>query len=110
MSLFFDADWFDARLAERGLDRAALALAAGIERAELHRVFTNERLPTAEELKAFAECLGADLVKVTLHSGVANRGEENPEADTSDRIESIEARLAAIDDWLDEFENAKKRA
>ena len=25
MSLFFDADWFDVRLAERGFDRGALA-------------------------------------------------------------------------------------
>ena len=73
MALFFDADWFDARLSEKGLDRAALAIAAGIERAELHRIFTNERAPTAEELSAFTTVLGADLVEVTLRSGVSSR-------------------------------------
>lgn len=107
MSLFFDADWFDAKLAERGLDRAALAVAAGLERAELHRIFTNERAPTAEELNQFAPVLGADLVEVTLRSGVATRTAD-PAAGAEDRIDSIEARLDAIDNWLKEFEASKK--
>lgn len=107
MSLFFDADWFDAKLAERGLDRAALAVAAGLERAELHRVFINERAPTAEELSTFATVLEADLVEVTLRSGVATRT-AGPDAGAKVRIEDIEARLDAIDDWLKEFEAGKK--
>jgi len=107
MSLFFDADWFDAKLGERGLDRAALAVASGLERTELHRIFTNERAPSAEELATFATVLAVDLVEVTLRSGVAPRG-PNPEAGAVDRIESIEARLDAIDNWLKEFEASKK--
>ncbi len=109
MALFFDAEWFDARLSDRGLDRAALALAAGIDRAELHRLFTNERSATAVELKAFADVLQSDIVEVTLRAGVSER-EPQPGADASDRIESIEERLNAIDDWLAEFEAGKKRA
>lgn len=108
MSLFFDADWFDAKLAERGLDRAALAIAAGLERGELHRIFTNERAPTGEEMNVFADVLQTDVLEVTLRSGVAKRAD--PEAGASGRIEDIEARLKAIDDWLDAFEKAKKRA
>ena len=107
MSLFFDADWFDAKLAERGLDRAALALAAGLERTDLHCIFTNERAPAAEELSAFATVLGADLVEVTLRSGVATRTAD-PAAGAATRIEDIEARLDAIDNWLKEFEAGKK--
>ena len=107
MSLFFDADWFDAKLSERGLDRAALAVAAGLERADLHLIFTNERAPTAEELSTFATVLSADLVEVTLRSGVATRTAD-PDAAPNARIEDIEARLDAIDDWLKEFEASKK--
>jgi hypothetical protein len=109
MSLFFDANWFDAKLAERGLDRTALAAAAGIERSDLHALFVNERAPNAAELSAFAQVLNVDLLEVTLRSGVAKRepaGEESSAA----RIESIEARLDAIDSWLEEFERATKRA
>jgi hypothetical protein len=107
MSLFFDADWFDAKLAERGLDRAALAVAAGLERSDLHRIFTNERAPTAEELSTFAAVLSADLVEVTLRSGVATRTAD-PAAGAETRIDDIEARLDAIDNWLKEFEAGKK--
>ena len=107
MSLFFDVEWFDARLAARGLDRATLAQSAGIERAELQRIYANERMATAEELRAFAVALEVDLVEVTLRSGVSERAD--PEADTSSRIENIEARLKAIDDWLDELEQSAKR-
>jgi hypothetical protein len=107
MSLFFDADWFDAKLAELELDRAALAIAAGLERGELHSIFTNERQATAEELNVFGRVLRTDLFEIRLRSGIA----QPPEAeDTSGRIESIEARLNAIDDWLAEFEKTKKRA
>ncbi len=108
MSLFFDADWFDAKLGERGLDRASLAIAAGLDRADLHGVFTNERVATAAELNAFATCLGVDLVEVTLRSGVAER--EASQTDTEGRIESIEARLNEIDNWLAEFERAQKKS
>ncbi len=105
MSLFFDAAWFDAKLTARNLDRAALAIAAGIDRGELHGIFTNERAPTLEEMESFARVLETDLLEITLRSGVAERAPAG--ADTADRIESIEARLKAIDDWLAEFEQKK---
>lgn len=110
MSLFFDADWFDARLAERGLDRASLAAASGLDAAELRAVYRNERAPSRLELNAFTQVLGAELIEVTLRSGVAARdGEANPDAGA--RIESIEARLDAMDQWIEAFEReTRKRA
>jgi transcriptional regulator with XRE-family HTH domain len=109
MALFFDAEWFDQRLAKRGIDRIGLAVAAGIERAELHRIFTNERSPSAAEIAEFARVLETDVLEITIRSGVAVR-ESAPDADHGDRIESIEARLDAIDTWLAEFEASKKKA
>ena len=111
MSLFFDADWFDARLAERWLDRNALAACAHIDASELERLFTNERAPSAQELQAFANLLSADLVEVTLRAGVASRAApDSGEATSATRIEDIEARLDAVDAWLEEFEASRKRA
>lgn len=109
MSLFFDANWFDARLAERWLDRSALAACAGIDDSELDRLFTNERAPSAQELEAFAALLSADLIEVTLRAGVAARASTSEET-TSRRIEDIEARLDAVDAWLEAFEASRKRA
>jgi hypothetical protein len=108
MSLFFDAAWFDARLTARRAERGDLAAAAGLDRAELHRVFTNERAATAQELQAFAAFLDADLVEVALRSGVTQRGAEVA-VDSQARISSIEARLDQIDDWIAELESQTKR-
>ncbi|WP_395644701.1 DNA-binding protein [Terricaulis sp.] len=107
MSLFFDADWFDAKLEERGLDRNALAASAGLDRTQLHAVYINERALEPAELRAFAALLGADLIEVSLKSGIAARPFE-PAADPDARLANFEARLDAIDDWLNELE--RKRA
>ena len=109
MSLFFDAEWFDAKLAQHGLDRTALALAAGLERSDLHLVFTNERAATAAELAVFADVLKAGIIEVTLRAGVATRAPARADDPTA-RIDDIEARLDAIDSWLAQFESRKKHA
>lgn len=110
MSLFFDVAWFENRIASLAMDRAALALASGIDTRDLDRLFANERTPNAAELAALAQALRVDLLEVSLRSGVAERGGP-ASGDTSARIESIEARLDAMDAWLEEFErSARKRA
>jgi transcriptional regulator with XRE-family HTH domain len=109
VALFFDADWFDVRLAERGVTRAALAEAAGLASLDLDRVYRNARAPSAQELSAFAGVLGVDLVEVSLRAGVSSREAVDP-ASPSARIESIEARLDALDDWIAELEKTRKRA
>jgi len=106
MSLFFDAEWFDARLLECGRDRAALGACAGLAPSELHQIYTNARVATPAELTAFAALLGGDLVEITLRAGVSERPASG---DASARIESIEARLSAIDEWLAELEARAKQ-
>ena len=54
-------------------------------------------------MAAFADVLNADLVEVSLRCGAAAR-EPAHEGTASARIESIEARLDAMDAWLAEFE------
>lgn len=110
MSFFFDAAWFDARLAQCGIDRNALAARTGIERNALHQLFANERAATSQELQALADALAANLVEVTLRAGVSVRVREEEQATPAARIEDIEARLDAIDHWLEEFERTRKRA
>ena len=60
MALFFDADWFDARLGERGPVARALAAAAGLSAADLALVFKDQRELSAGEVAVFAELLGVD--------------------------------------------------
>ncbi|HXQ12368.1 MAG TPA: DNA-binding protein [Caulobacteraceae bacterium] len=95
MALFFDSDWFEAKLAERGLTRAALAAGAGMGEAELALAFKDQREVSAAEVAAFAELLGASPRDVAEHAGVST---PLPSANALEaRLVRIEARLAAIE-------------
>ena len=91
MALFFDADWFDARLGERGLSRAVLAAAAGLSAAELAEVFKDQRELSAGQVAAFAELLGVTAAEVAERAGVSTP------LPARDRIAELEARVSALE-------------
>jgi uncharacterized protein YceH (UPF0502 family) len=95
MALFFDADWFDARLAERGLSRAVLAAAAGISGEDLALVFKDQRELSAAEVAVFAELLGEGAAEVAAHAGISTPvpGQD----DAAARIAALERRVAALE-------------
>lgn len=94
MALFFDKEWFDARLAERGLSRAVLAAVAGIDQAELALVWKDQRELSTAEVAAFAELLGVTGAEVALHAGIST---PTPGADPLSRIVELERRVAALE-------------
>ncbi|MCR5877659.1 helix-turn-helix domain-containing protein [Phenylobacterium sp. J367] len=89
MALFFDAEWFDARLAERGLSRQVLAAAAGMAQGDLALVFKDQRELSAGEVAVFAELLGVDPREIADRAGISTPvpGQASP----------VEARLAALE-------------
>ena len=95
MALFFDADWFDARLGERGLGRAVLAAAAGLGEDELAEVFKDQREISAGQVAVFAELLGVTAAEVAAHAGVSTPlpGGQDP----AQRIAALERRVAALE-------------
>jgi hypothetical protein len=109
MALFFDAAWVDARLAELQLDRTVLANAAGLSREDLALIIGNEREATGAEIRAFAALLQVDLVEMSLKCGVAARTPPSGDADPAERLDQLNARLDAIDDWLAEFERETRK-
>lgn len=95
MALFFDAPWFDQRLAERGISRSVMAAAAGLGSAELALVFKDQREISAAETAIFAELLGVSVEEVALHAGVST-----PVADAGgpeERVTALEARVAVLE-------------
>jgi hypothetical protein len=94
MALFFDAPWFEARLAERGLTRAALAAAGAMSEADLALVFKDQRELSAAEVAAFAEMLGVGAAEVASRAGVSTP------TPSIDRLARIEARLERIEALL----------
>jgi transcriptional regulator with XRE-family HTH domain len=95
VALFFDVAWFEARLAERGIGRAALAAGAGLSEAELGLVFKDQRELSAAEVAALAELLGVATAEIARRAGVST---PVPGADVLEaRLARIEARLAAVE-------------
>jgi hypothetical protein len=94
MALFFDAQWFDERLAERGLSRAVLAAVSGLGEADLALVYKDQWELSAAEVAAFAELLGVTPAEVALRAGVST---PTPGQDPLARIAALEARVAALE-------------
>jgi hypothetical protein len=74
MGIFFDQDWFDARLKAAGYTRAGLAQAAGMTADEIEMVFADRRELEGAEVHAIARFLAVDPREVANRSGVADPG------------------------------------
>jgi hypothetical protein len=96
MALFFDAEWFDARLGERGLSREVMAAAAGMSAADLGLVFKDQREISAGEVAVFAELLGVEAAEVAKRAGVSTPAPGQAGA-TNGRIVALERRVAALE-------------
>lgn len=103
MALFFDAAWFDAKLAERGLSRRVMAAAAGLSEADLALVFKDQRELSAGEVAAFAELLGEPAAEIARQAGVST---PVPGASLDERVGQLEAKVAALEAELSRLKGA----
>lgn len=94
MALFFDQTWFDARLSERGLEKAVLAAVSGMSEAELALVWKDQRELSAREVAAFAELLGVTGAEIANRAGIST---PVPGADPLARIAELERRIATLE-------------
>lgn len=78
MGIFFDQDWFDARLKAAGLTRGAIAQAAGMTIDEVEMVFSDRRELGSGEVHAIARVLAVDPCEIASRSGLADPGEQAP--------------------------------
>jgi hypothetical protein len=75
MGIFFDQDWFDARLEAAGLNRGAMARAAGMTIDEIEMVFSDRRELEGGEVHAIARVLDADPREVASRAGASDPDE-----------------------------------
>jgi cyanate lyase len=96
MALFFDAPWFEAKCAERGLSHAAMAAVAGLSEDELALVFKDQREVSAGQVAAFAELLGVSAAEVASRAGVSTPapGAVSP---TDAKLAALERRVAMLE-------------
>lgn len=99
MALFFDAAWFDGKLAERGLSRSIMAAVAGLSDEDLALVFKDQRELSAGQVAAFAELLGVSAAEVANYAGIATPTPRAP-SPADARLEALERRVAALEERL----------
>ncbi len=102
MALFFDQEWFDAKLTERGLNRLALAAILGISTPELDAMWKDQREISPREVTLLAEILG-----VTTQEIAARGGASTPIPKSADDMGAVLARLDALDARLQKLERGQ---
>ena len=95
MALFFDRQWFEAKLAERTLSQRVMAAAAGMSEAELVLVFKDQRELSAEEVGIFADLLGVPPTQIAHYAGVSTPvpGQD----DLASRLLALEKKVAGLE-------------
>ncbi|WP_439814121.1 hypothetical protein [Zavarzinia sp. CC-PAN008] len=101
MALFFDAAWFDARLAELGASRDDLANALQVRSGDLTLIFKDQRELMPQEVARAAAFFRVTPEVVVRHAGAGTLmpqpevDEQRPLAARVDRLEQRIARLEA---------------
>lgn len=107
MALFFDQEWFDAKLGEAGLTRDTVATALGLSRVQVDEIWKDQRELVPREVSLLAQLLGAAPAEVANKAGVSTPVPAAPAASPSaGDQQALTARLDAMDARLTRMERA----
>lgn len=90
MALFFDSEWFDARLAASGLKRDDLGAALGLGETEIAEIWKDQREIGTAQVRIMAALLGVAPHDIAKHAGVST---PVPRESDNDRLARIETEL-----------------
>jgi len=105
MALFFDADWFDAKLKARGATRDDLAKVLRLSLAELGDLWKDQRELKSHEVLAIAQFLDAPPAEIAERAGVSTPVPLAP-ADataTAAKLEELNGRLIKLERMMVEL-------
>jgi transcriptional regulator with XRE-family HTH domain len=102
MALFFDTEWFEARLKAAHLSRGDVARALGLSDSEIAEVWKDQRELSTRDVAMLAALLAATPHDIAHHAGVSTPVPKPSIAitDLAARLERVEAELLAIKETL----------
>lgn len=105
MALFFDADWFDAKILARETTRQELADHLGITMNELGELWKDQRELKSHEVLAIARFLGATAQEVADHAGISTPVPQVPAdaVETAAKLEELNGRLIRLEKMMIEL-------
>jgi hypothetical protein len=116
MGIFFDQDWFEARLKAVGADRPTLARAAGMTLDELDLVFRDMRELGSFETAAFADVLMTSVQDVAERAGASDavlaaapRSDTNGDEGGAPGLMATREMIAGLHERIDRLESLLER-
>ena len=105
MALFFDAEWFDAKLQARGTTRQALADQLVLTMNELGELWKDQRELKSREVLAIARFLGATPQEIANRAGISTPVPQVPvdAAETAAKLEELNGRLIKLERMMVEL-------
>jgi len=100
MALFFDSEWFDARLAARNLSRADAAKALGLNAEQIADLWKDQRELSVRDVRVLAQLLGEPPQEVATRAGVSTPVPVDPPADPSAALADLSERLNRVERTL----------
>ena len=103
MALFFDQEWFDAKLKEAGRSRDEVASALRLSRVEVEEIWKDQRELAPQEVGVLAQVLAVSPAEVANKAGVSTPvpSTSSPvpagDSDIITRLAEMDARLARIE-------------
>jgi transcriptional regulator with XRE-family HTH domain len=100
MALFFDSDWFDARLAALGFERRDVAAALGLTFEQVGEMWKDQRELSAADVRALARLLQIAAPEIATRAGVST---PVPELESDEAMAKVNERLDRIERALAEI-------
>jgi transcriptional regulator with XRE-family HTH domain len=105
MALFFDAEWFDAKLQAHKTTRQQLADHLGITLAEIGELWKDQRELKAHEVLAIAQFLRSSPQEIANHAGVSTPVPQVPldSVEAAAKLEEMNGRLVRLERMMVEL-------
>ena len=100
MALFFDSEWFDARLKSAGLQRADVAAALGLSAEQIAELWKDQRELSVGDVRVLSALLSATPAEIASRAGISTPVPRPPAPDAlaefGERLTRVERTLAEI--------------
>lgn len=106
MALFFDQEWFDAKLKEAGRTRDDVAAALRLSRGEVEEIWKDQRELAPREVELLAQILAAAPAEIANKAGVSTPVPSAPATPPQSGDAAVMAKLAEMDARLARIERA----
>lgn len=106
MALFFDQEWFDARLMSAGLSRADVAATLRITRDEVDEIWKDQREISPNDVTMLARLLKAPADEIVTRAGIATPAPMDAVMSGAGASPAVMAKLEEMDQRLQRMERA----